>query len=55
MSSWTSSRTLAIIHNAPFDIGFLDNELQLIGGQQGRIGEQWSVIDTWRWPAPSSA
>ncbi len=35
-----------IIHNAPFDIGFLDNELQLIGGQRGRIGEQWSVIDT---------
>ncbi len=35
-----------IIHNAPFDIGFLDNELQLSGGRRGGIGAQWSVIDT---------
>ena len=27
-----------IIHNAPFDIGFLDIELTLKGGQHGRIG-----------------
>ena len=35
-----------IIHNAPFDIGFLDNELTLQGGQHGRITDHCRVIDT---------
>jgi DNA polymerase-3 subunit epsilon len=35
-----------IIHNAAFDIGFLDNELGLLGGGTRRIGEICAVIDT---------
>ena len=35
-----------IIHNAAFDIGFLDNELQLTGRGLGRIGDYASVIDS---------
>lgn len=35
-----------IIHNAPFDIGFLDHELSLLGAQWGRVSERCSVIDT---------
>lgn len=34
-----------IIHNAPFDVGFLDHELSL-AGNYGRVGEACSVIDT---------
>src|SRR5690606_15200911 len=34
-----------IIHNAPFDIGFLDNELQLLGRGE-RIADLCGVIDT---------
>lgn len=34
-----------IIHNAPFDLGFLDNELQL-AGQQRRLSRSNSVLDT---------
>jgi len=35
-----------IIHNAPFDIGFLDNELGLQGAAYGRIRDRCNVIDT---------
>lgn len=35
-----------IIHNADFDVGFLDYELSLLGGGQGRIGDHASVLDT---------
>ena len=35
-----------IIHNAPFDVGFLDHELQMAGKQYGNIATYCSVIDT---------
>ena len=35
-----------IIHNAPFDIGFLDHELSMAGKQYGNIGTYCGVIDT---------
>jgi DNA polymerase-3 subunit epsilon len=34
-----------IIHNAPFDVGFLDNELALLG-RPDRLADHASVIDT---------
>ncbi|MGD2053239.1 MAG: DNA polymerase III subunit epsilon [Gammaproteobacteria bacterium] len=35
-----------IIHNAPFDVGFLDHELKLAGEQYGLIKDHCTVIDT---------
>lgn len=35
-----------IIHNAPFDVGFLDNELRLDGQRFQSIAGSFSVIDT---------
>ena len=35
-----------IIHNAAFDIGFLDNELSRAGAHYGRMLERTSVLDT---------
>ncbi len=35
-----------IIHNAPFDIGFLDNELNLLGRSDVRIAKVAQVLDT---------
>jgi DNA polymerase-3 subunit epsilon len=35
-----------IIHNAGFDLGFLNYELSLLGDQLGRIGDHASVLDT---------
>ena len=35
-----------VIHNAPFDVGFLDNELMLLGSGWGRMGDYCSVTDT---------
>ena len=35
-----------IIHNAPFDIGFLDAELQRLGGERRRMSEVCSVVDS---------
>lgn len=35
-----------IIHNAAFDLGFLDYELGLAGPQYGRIADHCSVLDT---------
>lgn len=35
-----------IIHNADFDVGFLDYELSLVGAHLGRIHDHASVLDT---------
>lgn len=35
-----------IIHNAPFDIGFINAELSLLDGTWGTVAERCSVIDT---------
>ena len=35
-----------IIHNAPFDIGFLDNELRLANMESRVLGETGQVLDT---------
>jgi DNA polymerase-3 subunit epsilon len=35
-----------IIHNAPFDVGFLDNELRLLDQNLGRTDDYASVIDS---------
>jgi DNA polymerase-3 subunit epsilon len=35
-----------IIHNAAFDVGFLDNELRLAGGQHGKVIDHCTVTDT---------
>ncbi|WP_426689104.1 DNA polymerase III subunit epsilon [Rhodanobacter ginsengiterrae] len=35
-----------IIHNASFDIGFLDAELARLGQRAGRIGDRCTVLDT---------
>jgi DNA polymerase-3 subunit epsilon len=35
-----------IIHNADFDVGFINYELNLIGAHLGRIGDHASVLDT---------
>jgi len=35
-----------IIHNAPFDVGFLDHELARLGEAWGRIGDHCRVTDT---------
>lgn len=35
-----------IIHNAPFDVGFIDHELRLAGESWGRVSDYCSVIDS---------
>lgn len=35
-----------LIHNAPFDIGFIDHELALLGGDYGKILDRCRVLDT---------
>ena len=35
-----------LIHNAEFDLGFLDNELALLGEGYGRVRDHAAVIDT---------
>ncbi len=35
-----------IIHNAPFDVGFLNHELQLLGGRHEPIDTLCSILDT---------
>jgi DNA polymerase-3 subunit epsilon len=35
-----------IIHNAAFDVGFLDNELRLCGPQYGTLAERCGIEDT---------
>lgn len=35
-----------VIHNAPFDVGFLNHELAKLGSRHGRVEDHCSVIDT---------
>jgi len=35
-----------VIHNAPFDVGFLNHELKLLGGNHGRVDDFCGVVDT---------
>jgi len=35
-----------VIHNAPFDVGFLDYELSLLGGDVTHVAEHATVLDT---------
>ena len=35
-----------IIHNAPFDVGFLNNELRLVDKQYGDLSQYCSIVDT---------
>jgi DNA polymerase-3 subunit epsilon len=35
-----------IIHNAPFDLGFLNNELALMGSSFGKVDDHCNIIDT---------
>ncbi len=35
-----------IIHNAPFDVGFINHELRLLGPQWGRLEEHATILDT---------
>ncbi len=35
-----------IIHNAPFDVGFIDHELKLLDEGWGRLQEYCSILDT---------
>jgi len=35
-----------VIHNAAFDVGFLDNELRLLGPQYGTIADRCTIEDT---------
>jgi DNA polymerase-3 subunit epsilon len=35
-----------IIHNAPFDVGFIDHELKRAGAEYGKVATYCSVIDT---------
>jgi len=35
-----------IIHNAPFDVGFLNNELKLLGADWGKIEDECTILDS---------
>ena len=35
-----------IIHNAPFDVGFINHELGLLGGKWGQVEDYATVLDT---------
>lgn len=35
-----------VIHNAPFDVGFLDHELSLLDTSKGKLSDYCSVLDT---------
>lgn len=35
-----------VIHNAGFDVGFLDNELRLLGPQYGQLADRCSIEDS---------
>lgn len=37
-----------VIHNAAFDIGFLNNELKLLGAKYGKVEDRCSVLDSLR-------
>ncbi len=35
-----------VIHNAPFDVGFINHELALLGEEYGRIEDHCGILDT---------
>jgi DNA polymerase-3 subunit epsilon len=35
-----------VIHNAPFDVGFINHELKLLKGSQGKLETHCTVLDT---------
>lgn len=35
-----------VIHNAPFDVGFINNELQLAGSSWGKLEDHCTILDT---------
>ncbi|MEM7540877.1 MAG: DNA polymerase III subunit epsilon [Pseudomonadota bacterium] len=35
-----------VIHNAPFDVGFIDAELAMLGGSWGQVADYASIFDT---------
>lgn len=35
-----------IIHNAPFDVGFINHELSMLGGSYGQLSDYCTVLDT---------
>jgi DNA polymerase-3 subunit epsilon len=35
-----------VIHNAPFDVGFINHEFRMLGDATGPLGEYCSVLDT---------
>ncbi|MAT65283.1 MAG: DNA polymerase III subunit epsilon [Gammaproteobacteria bacterium] len=35
-----------VIHNAPFDVGFINHELSLLGAGHGRLEDHCTVLDT---------
>ena len=35
-----------VIHNAPFDVGFLNHELNLLGGEARKIADYCAILDT---------
>ncbi len=35
-----------IIHNAPFDVGFINNELKLVASKWGRLEDHCTLLDT---------
>ena len=35
-----------VIHNAPFDVGFIDHELRLLEGGYGAVADHCGVVDT---------
>ncbi len=35
-----------VIHNAPFDLGFLDHELRLMGREQNQLSKDNKILDT---------
>ena len=35
-----------VIHNAPFDVGFINHELKVLGPEWGRIEDHCSIVDT---------
>ena len=37
-----------VIHNAAFDVGFLDNELRLAGSHHGRLADRCAIEDSLR-------
>ncbi|MEY3018704.1 MAG: hypothetical protein RL336_1839 [Pseudomonadota bacterium] len=35
-----------VIHNAPFDVGFINHELKMLGGKYSRVEKYCGVVDT---------